>query len=136
MIRSVSLGKEIAVVVENKVGILASMSRILADHGINIEGVAGYEAGNEAKLMFVVTDTLRAKEALQKAGYNKIKENEVVIIDLENKPGALKGITAKMASENIDIRYMYGTTCSEGCPARVIVATANNEKALLALKSK
>ena len=136
MIRSVSLGKEIVIDVENKVGILASMSRILADHGINIEGVAGYQAGNDARLMFVVTDTLRAKEALQKAGYNKIRESEVVVIDLENKPGALKGITAKMAVENIDIRYIYGTTCSEGCPARMIVATANNEKALIALKKK
>jgi hypothetical protein len=136
MIRSVSLGKEIVVTVENKIGILAGMSRILADHGMNIEGIAGYESDNEATLMFVVTDTLRAKEALQKAGYTKIKETEVVVIDLVNKPGALKGITAKMAAENIDIRYIYGTTCSEGCPARVILATANNEKTLVALKTK
>ena len=136
MVKNVNLAKEIVVTAENKVGLLAGMSKILADHGINIEGVAGYEMGNEAKLMFVVSDTLRAKEALEKAGYNKTKEYEVIVVDLENKPGALKGITAKLAAEKIDIKYMYGTTCSEGCPARIILATDSNEKALVALKTK
>lgn len=136
MIRDVNLAKEIVVTTENKVGVLAGMSRILADHGMNIEGAAGYEIGNEAKLMFVVADTLRAREALEKAGYNKTKENEVIVVDLENKPGALKCIAAKLAAEKIDIRYMYGTTCPEGCPARIILATGNNEKALMALKTK
>ncbi|MCX5678251.1 MAG: ACT domain-containing protein [Candidatus Omnitrophica bacterium] len=136
MVRDVNLAKEIVVTVENKVGLLAAMSRILADHGINIEGVAGYEIGNEAKLMFVVSDTLRAKEALEKAGYNKTKEHEVIEVDLENKPGALKGITAKLAAEKIDIKYMYGTACPGGCPARIILATGNNEKALVSLKAK
>lgn len=135
MIRNVSLAKEIVVTVENKVGLLAGMSRILADHGINIEGVAGYEIGNEAKLMFVVSDTLRAKEALEKAGYNKTKESEVIVVDLENKLGALKSITAKLAAGKIDIKYMYGTTCSEGCPGRIVLATGSNEKALVALKA-
>lgn len=136
MIRSVNLAKEIVVTAENKVGLMAGMSRILADHGINIEGVAGYEIGNEAKLMFVVSDALRAKEAIEKAGYKKTKENEVIEIELENKPGALKGVTAKLAAEKIDIKYMYGTTCTGGCPSKIILVTGSNEKALVALKAK
>ena len=115
MSRNVNLRKELAVTASNKVGILADMSKILADHGINIEGVAGYAQGNDAKIMLVCEDALRAKEALIKAGYKTIKENEVVVVDLENKPGALKGITALLAKENVDIRYTYGTVCSEGC---------------------
>jgi hypothetical protein len=136
MIRNASLGKEVVVTTANKVGVLADMSRILADHGINIEGVAGYEAAGEAKLMFVVVDTVRAMEALAKGGYTKSKENEVLVIDLENKAGALKGVTAKLAADKIDIIYIYGTTCAEGSPARIIIATNSNEKALVALKAK
>jgi len=135
MVRSVSLAKEIVVTVENKVGVLAGVSKVLANHGMNIEGVAGYEMGNEAKLMFVVTDTLRAKEALVKAGYGNVKEHEVVVVNLENRPGALKGITAKLAAGKINIKYMYGTTCPEGCPAGIILSTDSNEKALVALKA-
>lgn len=136
MIKDANLGKELVITTENKVGILANMSKILADHGINIEGVAGYAAeNNQAKIMIVAEDTLRAKEALQKAGYTNMKENEVVVVELENKPGALKSITAKMADAKIDIRYIYGTACPSGCPARIILATNNNEKAVVLFKA-
>lgn len=132
MIRGANLGKELVVTTENKVGILANLSKILADHGINIEGVAGYATDkNEAKIMLTVNEMVRAKEALQKAGNKNIKEHEVVIVDLENKPGALKSMTAALASANIDISYMYGTVCPGGCPARLIIATNNNEKAVV-----
>lgn len=136
MIKDANLGKELIVKMPNKVGILANISKILADRGINIEGVAGYAANNEASIMFVADDTLRAKEALAKGGYGNIKENEVVVVDLENKPGALKAITAKLAAEKIDIKYAYGTACPEGCPARIILSTSDNEKALVSFKAK
>jgi hypothetical protein len=137
MIKGANLGKELVITAENKVGVLANMSKILADHGINIEGVAGYAAEDKkAKIMIVAEDALRAKEALQKAGYREMKENEVVVLDIENKPGALKSVTAKMADAKIDIRYTYGTTCPSGCPARLIIATSNNEKAVVLFKAK
>ena len=136
MVRDAKLGKEIVVTVPNKVGILANISRMMADHGINIEGVAGYAANNEAKIMLVTGDTLRAKEALQKAGYKNAKENEVVVVDLENKPGALKAISVKLADAKIDIKYTYGTACPTGCPARLVLSTTDNEKALLLFKAK
>ena len=137
MIKDANLGKEIVVTTENKVGVLAGISRMLADHGINIEGVAGYAGqNNEAKIMLVVDDTLRAREAIEKAGYKNTKENEVVIVDLLNKPGALKGITAMMAAATIDIRYIYGTACPEGCPARIVLSTNNNERAVVLFKAK
>ena len=114
MIKDANLGKELVITADNKVGVLANISKILADHGINIEGVAGYAAeGGKAKIMLVAEDALRAKEALQKAGYKDMKENEVVVVDLENKAGALKSITAKMSDAKIDIRYTYGTTCPD-----------------------
>jgi hypothetical protein len=134
MMKDANLGKELVVSLPNKVGILANISKVLADHGINIEGVAGYAQGADAVIMIVAEDTLRAKEALAKAGYKSIKESEVLVIDLENKPGALKVITAKLAKDGIDIRYAYGTACPSGCPARLILATSANEKALVSLK--
>lgn len=128
MIRSVKLDKEIVLSAKNKVGLMAEVAKLLADHGINVEGVAGYEQGGEARLMFVVDDTLRASDALKKKGYN-IKENEVIMVDLENKSGALKVVTAKLAADKIDIKYMYGTVCGGSCPARIVIATNSNEKA-------
>lgn len=134
MIRSVRLGKEIVVTVINKIGVLADMSKLIADHGINIEAVVGYAMGKEAVIMLVTDDNLRAMDALKKSGYNSSKEEEVVIVDLENKAGALKNITTKLASENIDIKYAYGTACSAGCPAKIVFSSNDNEKAYVTLK--
>lgn len=134
MIKSAKLAKEITVTVVNKIGVLADMSRLLAERGLNIEAVAGYAVGNEAKIMLVTDDSLRAMDALKKAGYNSIKENEVVIIELENKTGALKQITATLAADSIDIKQVYGTVCSSGCPAKIVLSTGDNEKALLAFR--
>ena len=135
MVKDARLGKEIDVMVANKIGILAEMSKILADSGINIEAVAGYATPDKnAKIMLVAEDTTRASDALKKAGYKSLKENEVVIVELENKAGALKEITAKLASANIDIKQVYGSACAAGCPAKIIVSTSDNKKALVALK--
>lgn len=134
MIQNVKLAKEVTIVTPNKIGLLANISKVLGDHGINIEGVAGYNADGEAKLMIVTNDDTRAIDALKKAGFASVREHEVVLAELVNKPGALKSLTAILAKENIDISYMYGTTCVAGCPARLIVSSKDNEKILAALK--
>ncbi len=134
MVKVAKVGREIVVTVVNKIGVLADMSKVLGESGINIEAMTGSVVDYDAKIMLVTNDNFRAIEALRKSGYQFIKENEVVIIELENKPGALKHITTNLASEGIDIKQIYGTTCSSGCPAKIILSTSNNERALVALK--
>lgn len=135
MIKNVQLGKEIVVTVTNKIGVLADMSKLVAESGINIEAVAGYvEKDNTAKIILVTNDNLRIIDALKKAGYTSATERETIIIELEDKPGALEHITTALASEDIDIKTIYGTTCSGDCPARIVLSTSNNEKALVAFK--
>ena len=136
MIKKAKLGKEIVVTVVNKIGVLADISRILADHGINIEAVAGYAIENTAMIRLVTEDNLRSMDALKKQGYKSIKEKEAVIIELDNKPGALKSITTKLAEQQIDVKQIYGTTCPEGCPAKIVLSSSNNEKALVAFRKK
>ena len=134
MVRDVNLAKEIVVTEKNKVGILANISRILADAGINIQGVAGYAVDKEAKIMLVTEDNLRAVDAMKKAGYKAVKESEVVMAELVNKPGALKSFTAKLAAGGIDIKYAYGTICSAGCPGKLVLSTSDNEKTVVLFK--
>jgi hypothetical protein len=136
MLKAANLTKGIIVTVANKIGVLADMSKILADHGINIEAVKGYAEDGQAKIMLVTDDNLRTIDALKKSGYQSAVESEMIMLELENKPGALKNITAKLASEEIDIKFIYGTTCPSGCPAKIILSTSDNAKALVALKAK
>jgi hypothetical protein len=136
MIKAANAGKEIAVTVVNKVGVLADISKLLADRGLNVEAVAGYIVDSRATIMVVASDSLRAVEALQKGGYKSAKQNDIILVDLENKPGALKSISSKLAAEGVDLKYVYGTTCPEGCPARLVISTTDNEKALVILSKK
>lgn len=134
MATSAHLGREIVITIVNKVGLLAEMSEILANSGINIEAVGGYSSANMASILIVTSDNLRATEVLKSKGYKSSAESEVIIVDLENKPGALKNITRKLARQDIDIRHIYGSACSGQCSSRVVFSTSDNEKALVELR--
>ena len=136
MVRKAEAGKEIVVTVANRIGVLADVSTIVADHGINIRALAGWGDADKAQIMLVTEDNLRAVDALKKKNYTAIRESGVVLVELENKPGVLKDVTAKLAGHQIDIKYIYGTTCSCGGPALVVVRTSDNERALVAFKGK
>ncbi|MDD5108099.1 MAG: ACT domain-containing protein [Candidatus Omnitrophica bacterium] len=134
MIKNASISKEVVVTAENKIGLLNKISKLVADHGINIDGVAGYAADNQAKIMMVTSDATRAVEALLSAGFKSAKESEIIILELENKPGALRIVTDKLAAQNVDIRYLYGTACCGSCADKLILSTSDNLKALVAFK--
>ncbi|MFH1460173.1 MAG: ACT domain-containing protein [Candidatus Omnitrophota bacterium] len=132
MIKQAVMGKEICVTVINEVGALAKITSFLVNHGINLEAVAGYARGEgeEAGLMFVTSNNLAAIDALADYGYETIRENDVIIVEVENRPGALKNISERLAQNGINISYIYGTNCMGGCPAKIILATSNNHQAI------
>ena len=136
MIKSLALSKEISVVVVNEIGALSKMTSFLVNHGINLEAIAGYSnnTGDQAGIMFVTNDNAAAMEALAASGYTDTKENEIIIVELENTPGALKNISESLAQKNINITYIYCTTCMGGCPAKIILSTTDNLRAINALK--
>lgn len=131
MIKKLSRGKEILVGVLNEVGVLTKITSFLVNHGINIEAITGKatEMGENAGLMFITDNNLAAIGALIEHGYRNIRENDVMIVELENQPGSLKNISERLAQNGINIMYLYGTTCMGGCPAKIVISTSNNEKA-------
>lgn len=134
MLKEARLEKEIVVTVVNKIGVLADMSKVLSDHGISVTAVAGYVDNGNARIMLITDDNLRAADALKKKRYSAVEEREVVSLILEDKPGVLRKIAEKLAAANIDINYIYGTTCPTQCPARIILSTTDNQKALVVFK--
>ncbi len=130
MINSVSIGEEIVIATKNKVGLLADISIIMANHGINIEAVLGYEVGRTAKILLITQANLPIITILRKKKYRFIRETEVVVVDLKNHPGALKLVTTELKNNKIDIKYIYVTSCSCGGSSRMILQTGNNEKVM------
>jgi len=132
MIRNMTLGEEIVITTINKVGLLADISVMLANEGINIEAAVGYEIGRMAKLMLVTNANLKIVAELKRKRYKSVKETEVLLIELENKPGALKVVTTELKANKIDIRHLYVTTSAGGW-SRMVVQTSDNETAMAAL---
>lgn len=137
MIKSLSIGKEISVVVVNEVGALARITSFLVNHGINLEAIAGYSnnIGDQAGLMFITNDNIAAIEALTSNGYVDTRENDVIVVELENRPGALKNISERLAQNDVNIAYIYCTTCMGQCPAKIVLSTTDNNKAIQILQS-
>jgi hypothetical protein len=134
MIKSVTIGEEIVVTTKNKIGILADTAIILANEGINIEALLGYEVGRTAKLLFITDGNLKILNELKKKRYKTIKETEVVVVELGNKPGSLKVVAAELKSKKIDVKYVYVTSSSRGGESsRMILQTSDNEKTIALL---
>jgi hypothetical protein len=136
MLRKAVLTKQIYVTVDNEIGMLNKLADDMADRGINIEAVAGYEVQgtNKARVMMVVEDVRRASDALKGKGFTSVEVREELLVELDNRPGALKAVTSLLASKEINIKQIYGTASPGDSPVRVILATSDNQKALVALK--
>ena len=134
MIKRISLGEEIVITTKNKVGLLADISAMLASRGVNIQAALGYEAGTTAKLMLVTNANLSIVSDLKKKKYGSVKETEVVMVELEDKPGALKVVTTELKKAKIDIAYLYITASSvPGGASAMVLQTGDNEKTMALL---
>ncbi len=138
MIKNLVRATEISVATKNEIGALARMMSFLVNHGINVETIAGYSnyMGNQGNLIFITDDNKTALTQLISNGYDDIVENDVILIELENKPGTLKNISEILALNKININYIYCTTCSGGCPAKIVVSTSDNDMAWKVLTSR
>ncbi|MEN6489099.1 MAG: ACT domain-containing protein, partial [Smithella sp.] len=89
---------------------------------------------DNAVIMLVVDDTRRAVEAIKERDFGSIEENDVIMLELDNKPGALKTITGLLAYKGVNIRYIYATTSRDTWYVKVILSTSENGKAFITLR--
>jgi len=138
VIKNLVRTKEISVAIRNEVGALARMMSFLVNHGINVETIAGYSdrTGTQGSLIFITNNNQKSISELINNGYDDIEERDVIVAELENRPGTLKNLSELLASNGVNIEYMYCTTCSGGCPAKIVFAASNNDVAFGLLNSK
>lgn len=133
MIKNVKIGKEIIVTAANKIGVLADVSSLIADEGKSITAITAAAISEVAVLQMLTDDNLSVKDILKAQDY-AVNEREVVVLELENKPGALKIVTKKLADQNINLSYLYGSTSKGEGPATIIFSSSDNKKAVASLK--
>ena len=124
------MAKEAIVRINNRMGVLAQVTKSLADMGINIEAVIGTVEGTDAVIRMVTGDHQRTLDALRDQRL-EVQEARVVVAEVEHRPGLLREITDKLARQHIDLSYLYGTAAGEKC--LIVVSSTNNDWAVKVL---
>ncbi len=127
--------KEITATFPDSVGLTSKVASALAAADVNILAGTGYSASGYrtmATFTFIVNDLARAERALDKIGACEIHDLSVIMVETENKVGALERISKLIADAGINIYYFYSTTTS-GKTATCVFKTADDRKAIKVL---
>jgi len=112
---------------KSKPGVLAGISRSLADARVNILSLSAAEAAGRGKIRMTVSNPVVAKRALRKSRVRFIEE-VAFAKRLRNKPGSLARLVEKLAKGRVNIRSAYATTAGRG-GATVVITVGNPAKA-------
>jgi hypothetical protein len=82
----------------------------------------------------VTDDNRRIADALRSKNYDP-RESDVVLTEVPHKPGMLRHVTERLAKGSIDIHHLYASTVSEQGESLVVLATANNDRAVVLLNT-
>jgi len=100
---------QLALFLANKPGTLAAVCDALADEKINIFGLTISDTVDHAVVRMVVSDYKKALSIFEERG-TLVIENEVLMLEHDNKPGTLSKIAKKLAAEDVNIEYAYLAT--------------------------
>jgi hypothetical protein len=125
--------KELKVIVKDRVGAIADVSRLASQKGVNIEDICVYTISGDAIFYLITEDNDKLAKIFSEKGY-RVEEREVVVMSLENRAGALQKVAEKLKEENIDVKYLYGTMSGKGENTTLVFSSNDNEKAVEVLR--
>ncbi len=114
---------------DNEIGTLAALCRALANGGVNLLAIAAPETGREGVgIRLLVMNRDLAVRALSKAGY-LFSEEQVLFVEVTNRPGALAKAVEKLARARVNIRYAYATASLRAKKTAAVIAVAEEDLA-------
>ncbi|MGE5751527.1 MAG: ACT domain-containing protein [Nitrospirota bacterium] len=120
--------KQLSFMMPDRAGLLLEVTTALADTKVNISNICAYNMQGEANFMLTADSNAKAKKALAPLGV-EIKEYDVFVVEMPNKPGELQKVAKKIADAGINIIYLYGTTGS-GRSVTGVFTTSDDAKAV------
>jgi hypothetical protein len=119
------LASDLAVTLESdRPGALATALGCVSAAGINIDG---YSEMNGI-VHILATDVAATRDCLHRAGFRELQKQEVVVVPVEDEPGAAAGVFQRIADAHINVRYTYLATGN-----RLVIATADAQAVIKAL---
>ena len=97
---------QLSVALENVPGQLGRMCRVLAQAEVNIRAISISDAADISVIRLCVSDPAAAKRALREAGLPFVTQ-EVVMVEVPDKPGALEDVAVRLGEASVNINYIY-----------------------------
>ena len=109
---------------DDRPGMLAKATGALGDAGISLEGYAEMEG----VVHVLTTDAVAARRALDGAGFRVVREQQVVLVPVDDQPGAAARIFQRIADAKVNVRFSYLATRN-----RLVISADDPHAALKAL---
>jgi hypothetical protein len=101
---------DLAIDIENTPGALAEVAAAISDAGVNIAAATCVGPGDRAELHILVPHAEAARHALAISHVAVTREREVVVVDVEDRPGVLADLTRKIARAGVNLDLVYVAT--------------------------
>jgi hypothetical protein len=125
--------KQLSVFLENRSGRLDAATRAIAEADINILALSLADTADFGILRLIVSDPEAGHKALKDAGFTVIA-NDVLAVEVEDRPGGLAEILDALREEDINVEYMYAFSSIRTQRAALIFRFQENETAVEVLK--
>jgi hypothetical protein len=101
---------DLAIDIDNTPGALAQVAAAISDAGVNIAAATCVGPGDRAELHVLVPHLEAARHSLAISHLAVTREREVVVIEVEDRPGVLADLTRKIAKAGVDLDLVYVAT--------------------------
>ena len=126
--------KQIAIFLDNRPGTLARVCDVLKAEGVNIYAISTSDTVDHSVVRLVVDDYRKALRVFDEHNTLAV-EDDVLMIEGDNKPGSLAKIAHKLAAGRINIEYCYCATSPGAKRGLLIMRVRDARKALKVLNS-
>ena len=101
---------DLVIDIENTPGALSRIAAAISDAGVNIAAATCIGTGERAELHILVPHAEAAKHSLAISHLAVTREREVVVVDVQDRPGVLADLTRKIARAGVDLDLVYIAT--------------------------
>lgn len=118
--------KQVSVFLENKMGRLNEVAKILGESGVNISAFTVADTSDFGVLRLIVSDPGKAVQVLKEKQFS-VRTTEVVLVNSPNRPGALSRMLQILNAEDVFIEYLYAFSMNDNT-AVIVIRPADVQK--------
>src|ERR1700733_8798330 len=101
---------DLVIDIENAPGALAQVAAAISDAGVNLAAATCLRPGERAELHILVPHVEAAKHLLAISHLAVTREREVVVVEVEDRPGVLADLARRIAQAGVNVDLVYVAT--------------------------